>query len=324
VDLTPAEAWERFRQLPEYQRQLLVYGVFFDILNRTGLDYNNIDSRFAQQYGRGFGAVGSLFPAAYGYTSYDTTLRPGEPQKTVSTGRLDMRGSTVQTQRGGDILVVGPGGSVVVGSASAPPVVPASRVTAGIGPNNQGILTLEQGAIRVFTDQNVLLAQSRIFTEQGGDVIIWSSNGDINAGKGAKTSSEIPPPSFVCDFDHFCIVDAKSQVSGAGIAVLQTRAGAPSGIANLIAPRGTVDAGDAGIRVSGSLNVAAFKVANADNISVSGGSVGVPTGLVDTGALGAAGSVAASVSQTATQMGNSRQQEKSPLVITVEVLGFGG
>jgi hypothetical protein len=113
-------------------------------------------------------------------------------------------------------------------------------------------------------------------------------------------------------------------VSGAGIAVLQTRAGAPSGIANLIAPRGTVDAGDAGIRVSGSLNVAAFKVANADNISVSGGSVGVPTGLVDTGALGAAGSVAASVSQTATQMGNSRQQEKSPLVITVEVLGFGG
>ena len=322
ADFSPVQAWEYFRGLPAYQQQLLAYSVFLDILNVTGLDYNK-DGRFSQQYGRGYDAVQTLFPASFGYTSFDRNLTAGQQQATVRTGLLDMRGSSVQTQRGGDISIIGPGGDIVVGSASAPPLVPASAITAGIGPNAQGVLALEQGAVRIFTDRNVLLAQSRIFTEQGGDILIWSSNGDINAGKGAKTSSEIPPPEFLCDVDHFCLVDAKSQVSGAGIAVLQTRVGAESGTANLVAPRGTVDAGDAGIRVAGSLNVAAFKVANADNISVSGGSVGVPTGLVDTGALGAASSVAASVSQSAAQMGGSRQPEKGNYLIAVEVLGFG-
>ncbi|MFM7785305.1 MAG: filamentous hemagglutinin family protein, partial [Gammaproteobacteria bacterium] len=303
-------------------RLLFAYGVLLDILDRTGLDYNDPDSRFAQQYARGFEAIDTLFPASLGYT---LNTRDGTPPSVVPTGTLDMRGSTIQTQRGGDILVLGPGGDVGVGSTSAPPLVPASAFTAGIGPNNQGILVLEQGRIRMFTDQSVLLAQSRIFTEQGGDLLIWSSNGDINAGKGVKTSSEIPPPSFLCDVDHFCVPDAGSQVSGAGIAVLQTLAGQPSGVANLVAPGGTVDAGDAGIRVSGSLNVAALKVANADNIAVSGNASGVPTTVVDTGALGAASSVSASVSQSAVQSGGaSRAREEPALMVNVEVLGFGG
>ena len=320
--LDAASAWEIFRGLPEEQRLLFAYGVFLDILDRTGLDYNDPDSRFAQQYARGFDAIGTLFPAALGYTLND---RSGGDISPVATGTLDMRGSTIQTQRGGDILIVGPGGDVVVGSASAPPLVPASAQTTGIGPNNQGILVLEQGRIRMFTDQSVLLAQSRIFTEQGGDLLIWSSNGDINAGKGAKTSSEIPPPAFLCDTDQFCVLDVSSQVSGAGIAVLQTIAGQPSGTANLVAPGGTVDAGDAGIRVSGSLNVAALKVANADNIAVSGNASGVPTTTVDTGALGAASSVSASVSQSAVQSGSgARSREEQSLMVNVEVLGFGG
>src|ERR1700747_1917677 len=122
--------------------------------------------------------------------------------------------------------------------------------------------------MNIFTDGSVLLAQSRIFTEQGGDVLMWSSNGDINAGKGAKTSSEVPPPQYICDPDHHCEVDSRSQVSGAGIAVLQTKPDTPIGSANLIAPHGTVDFGDAGLRVSGNLNVAALHVANADNAQV--------------------------------------------------------
>ncbi|MFM7274729.1 MAG: hypothetical protein ACKO4A_12895, partial [Gammaproteobacteria bacterium] len=189
VDFAPSAidrtaAWEIFGTLPEPQRLLFAYGVLLDILDRTGLDYNDPDSRFAQQYARGFEAIDTLFPASLGYT---LNTRDGTPPSVVPTGTLDMRGSTIQTQRGGDILVLGPGGDVVVGSTSAPPLVPASAFTAGIGPNNQGILVLEQGRIRMFTDQSVLLAQSRIFTEQGGDLLIWSSNGDINAGKGAKT-----------------------------------------------------------------------------------------------------------------------------------------
>ncbi|HSW11665.1 MAG TPA: filamentous hemagglutinin family protein, partial [Solimonas sp.] len=319
-----AEAWDAFRLMPDYQQQSLVYSVFFDILNRTGLDFNDPDSRYSQQYARGYHAVETLFPAAFGYSANDLGGSRNGALERIATGTFDMRGSTVQTQQGGDISVLGPGGSVLVGSASAPPLVASSSSSAGIGPNNQGILTLEQGAISIFTDRDVLLAQSRIFTEQGGDLVIWSSNGDINAGKGAKTSSEIPPAQFLCDPDHFCLVDAKSQVSGAGIAVLQTRPDSPSGTANLVAPAGTVDAGDAGIRVSGSLNVAALRVANADNIQVSGNSVGVPSSAVNSGALSAGNSVAASASQNADQLAASRPQEQAALAITVEVLGFGG
>jgi hypothetical protein len=66
-------------------------------------------------------------------------------------------------------------------------------------------------------------------------------------------------------------------VTGAGIATLQTKPSSPRGNVHLIAPRGTVDAGAAGIRVSGDLNIAALSVVNAFNIRVQGATVGLPT-----------------------------------------------
>jgi hypothetical protein len=125
---------------------------------------------------------------------------------------------------------------------------------------DEGIITLEQGNISVFTDEDVDVAQSRIMTEQGGDIVMWSSNGSIDAGKGAKTSYSLPAPVFDIDNDFYVTVDAKGLVTGAGIATLQTVPGAPLGNANLIAPRGTVGAGAAGIRVSGNLNIASLYV----------------------------------------------------------------
>ncbi|WP_155640974.1 filamentous haemagglutinin family protein, partial [Burkholderia pseudomultivorans] len=166
-------------------------------------------------------------------------------------------------------------------------------------PGTMGILTLEKGDVNIFTDQSVLLAQSRIFTEQGGDMTIWSSNGDINAGKGSKSSADTPAPQYVCDANHYCTVDARGEVTGAGIATLQSLPGVPAGTVNLIAPRGTVDAGDAGIR-AGNLNVAALRVANADNIQVTGKATGIPmVQAVNTGALTAASSAASAASQMA-------------------------
>src|SRR5262249_46377909 len=139
-----------------------------------------------------------------------------------------------------------------------------------LSPNGTGIITLETGNIDIFLDRDLLLAQSRIFTEQGGSMTIWSSNGDINAGKGAKTSADLPAPIYVCDDSLYCTRDARGEVAGAGIATLQSIPGAPAGNISLIAPRGTVDAGAAGIRVSGNLVVAALHVLNADNIQVQG------------------------------------------------------
>jgi hypothetical protein len=190
-----------------------------------------------------------------------------------------------------------------------------------------GVLTLQQGDVDIFTDRSVLLAQSRIFTEQGGNIVAWSSNGDINAGKGAKTTTEIPPLDLICDQDAYCLVNPAGQVSGAGIATLQTVTGDPTGNAFLMAPRGTVDAGDAGIRVSGNLVIAAAQVANADNIQVQGEKIGVPIAQsVNIGALNAASSAANAVNHVVDEMADKQRSDarnQQPSVISVHVLGVG-
>jgi hypothetical protein len=174
----------------------------------------------------------------------------------------------------------------------------------------------------------MLVAQSRIMAEQGGDILLWSSNGNLDAGKGAKTSVSAPPPLYACDIDFICSVDIKGKVSGAGIATLQSLPDVPVGDANLIAPRGTVNAGAAGSRVSGNLNVAALAlaIANVANIQVQGKSTGLPVvAAVDTGALTAAGAATSAVTQMAQNLvrNNASGVPQRHWIITVQVEGFG-
>lgn len=328
ISLTPQQAEAAFQQLPSYAQQLFAQQEFFKLLAQVDADYNNPASPYYQQYARGYAAIESLFPAAYGYTNNGAGKGGinGEAQ-TIDTGDLDIRSSTIQTQQGGNISILGPGGQALVGSVDSPPVITNNQGQVIAGPNSMGVLTLEQGNIDMFTDRSVLLAQSRIFTEQGGDMVIWSSNGDINAGQGAKTVAEVPPPTYLCDLDAFCLIDARGEVSGAGIATLQTIPGASRGSVYLVAPRGTVDAGDAGIRVSGNLVVAAAQVLNADNIQVQGQKIGVPVAqTVNVGALTTAGAAAGAVSKVAQDMAKQQQNDalgKQPSIISVQVLGFG-
>lgn len=328
VSLTPEQAQSAFQQLPAYEQELFAQQELFKLLAQVGADYNDPSSPYYQQYARGYAAIESLFPASLGYTNNGNGAGGlnGEAS-TLDTGDLDIRSSTIQTQQGGNVSLLGPGGQALIGSAEAPPVITDNRGQVVAGPNSMGVLTLELGNVDIFTDRSLLLAQSRIFTEQGGDMVIWSSNGDINAGQGAKTVAVIPPPTYLCDVNAFCLLDAKGEVSGAGIATLQTIPGAPSGNVYLIAPRGTVDAGDAGIRVSGNLVVAAAQVLNADNIQVQGQKIGVPVAqTVNVGALTNAAAAAGAVSKVAQDMAKQQQNDalgKQPSIISVQVLGFG-
>ncbi|MBB3227623.1 filamentous hemagglutinin family protein [Luteibacter sp. Sphag1AF] len=328
VSLTPEQARALFDEQPDYVQRLFAEKALFKILAAVGNDYNTPSSPYFNQYARGYDAISTLFPASLGYTANGSGAG-GEngAATTVSTGDLDIRSSTIQTQQGGDVTVLGPGGQALLGSTSAPSQIVDSRGNVLAGPNTMGVLTLESGAINMFTDQSVLLAQSRVFTERGGDLVMWSSNGDINAGQGAKTTAEIPPPTYLCDIDAWCRIDARGQVSGAGIATLQTVEGAPAGSVYLIAPRGTVDAGDAGIRVAGNLIIAAARVANADNIQVKGDSAGVPvTASVNIGALNAASAAASAASKVAEDVVRKQQadsRDRMPSVISVQVLRDG-
>jgi hypothetical protein len=328
VTLTTAQAEAAFQQLPTYVQQQFVQQEFFKLLAQVGTDYNDPGSPFYHQYARGYAAIDSLFPASLGYTDNGSGAGGlnGEAQ-TVPTGNLDIRSSTIQTQQGGDINILGPGGEALIGSVDAPPVIADSQGKVLAGPNDIGVLTLEQGNVNIFTDSSLLLAQSRVFTEQGGNMVIWSSNGDINAGLGAKTVAVVPPPTYLCDLDAYCLIDARGEVSGAGIATLQTIPDAPTGDIFLMAPRGTVDAGDAGIRFSGNLVVAALHVANADNIVGQGSKIGVPVAAtVDIAALTSASAAAGAINKVANDLNRKQQSDarsNMPSIISVQVLGFG-
>lgn len=116
--------------------------------------------------------------------------------------------------------------------------------------------------------------------------------------------------------------------TGAGIATLNPIAEVPPGDIDLIAPLGTIDAGEAGIRVSGNVNIAALQVVNAANIQVQGDAKGMPVvAAVNTGAIASASAAASSATQAAEEAGRQQQaaaRQRQPSVITVQVLGFGG
>lgn len=332
-----AEAYRAFLTLPPLRQRSFLSDVYFNELIATA----DPSGPSFEQYRRGYEAVNLLFPASLGYTKNDLTGGSNGANEQVTSGNLDLRLSTIQTSRGGDIRLFGPGGRVLAGSVvrteqqisrrnydggrlfqglplSALPATPIDAIPAGF----EGLLTVRGGSIYAFTDGDVLLNQSRLFTQGGGDVALWSSNGDLNGGEGPKSSSNFPPVVVDVDYNAFSLEDRRGGATGAGIAAFQPSADVAAPDIYLVAPRGTVDAGAAGIRVAGNLNVAAAAVANADNIQTGGVSVGVPTAAAPpVGALSSASNAAAAQQQGPAAPGGGSDQAS---IIIVEVLGYGG
>jgi hypothetical protein len=163
---------------------------------------------------------------------------------------------------------------------------------------------------------------------------IWSSEGDIAAGTAAKTVVSAPPTRVTIDSTSGEVVtDLGGLATGGGIGVLASVAGVEPGGVFLIAPQGTIDAGDAGIRATGDITIAADAVLNADNISAGGTSTGVPSApTVAAPNIGGLSSAASSTGATTAAAENVAQQarptptpeDETPSEISVEVLGYGG
>jgi filamentous hemagglutinin family protein len=297
-----AQIWTAFNQLSTEEQNSLALDIFYLVLRDTGRDHNNPNSPGYHNYKAGDAAIAALFPG------------------TNWQGDISLTSREIKTKSGGDINIFAPGGQLTVG-------LPGNNTPAA----DQGILTEAGGNISIFTRQNVNVGISRIFTLRGGNEIIWSSLGNIAAGASSKTVLSAPPTRVLIDPQSGDVqTDLAGLATGGGIGVLASVSGVAPGDVDLIAPAGTIDAGDAGIRATGNFNAAATQVLNTGNIQAGGASTGTPSvaapslaGL--TAASNTQGAASSAADQVAKQnRGDSASGNEIPSIITVEVLGYGG
>ncbi|WP_225769176.1 filamentous haemagglutinin family protein [Inquilinus sp. Marseille-Q2685] len=302
--LDAAAAFALFKGLAPRQQDPLIRDIFYAELRASGREANDPSSPRFGATDRGYAAADLMFPGD-GYA-----------------GGIVMQDSQIKTARGGDISILVPGGGIQLGT-NIPPGTPGLHPKE---PSDSGLWTVLGGDIRVFAQDDILIRASRALTASGGDILMWSSFGDIDAGVGSRSAVATAPAIVRLSLNGTLRVEPGGVISGSGIGALQ-----PPGDVDLYAPNGVVDAGEGGIRVAGNFNVFALQVLNADNIQVGGQTVGLPSAPVNPASITGVSDVAAQATRAIEQSVRD-QAEKSakpndeppPLLITGAFLGYEG
>ncbi len=288
-----------FKDLTFEQKAIVALEKYYVVLRDAGRDASKIGS-----YDKGFEAVKILF---------------GEVKP---LGEIFTRAREIRTTSGGAISLGVPGGGITMASeVFGNPLTPP------------GIVTEYGGSISTFTDDNVDIGQARIFTLRGGDIVMWSSEGNIAAGSSPRTVVTAPPTRVLIDITSSDVqTDLGGLATGGGIGVLAAVENVKPGNVDLIAPNGYVDAGDAGIRVTGNLNIAAQVVLNTSNISAGGNTTGSAVSASSAPSVTTVTSAANTGAATTTTNKSADQvPQEAPKPVadiaslyTVEVIGYGG
>ncbi|SHI25242.1 filamentous hemagglutinin family N-terminal domain-containing protein [Pollutimonas bauzanensis] len=155
-----------YAALPDEQRRVFARDVYFAELKAGGREYNEAGGVREGSYLRGRAAIAALFPEK------DVAGNP-----ITYKGDITMYGAAgVHTDFGGSIQMLTPGGAQIFGVEGEAP------------PGSAGVITQGMGDIQLYSLGSILLGQSRIMTTFGGDILAWSAQGDINAGRGSKTT----------------------------------------------------------------------------------------------------------------------------------------
>lgn len=252
---------------------------------------------------------------ARGYTAIDLAGY-GAPFRFV--GDIDLIQSKAQTKSGGDIEFLAPGGGVNVGlSADVSSAIGGTKSS-----DKRGVVTYAGGNIRSFSDGDFLVNAQKVFVIGSGDILLWSSNGNIDSGKGSNNTVTVPPLVPKIDpTDGSIIFELPTLATGSGIGILDASNGKADGAAYLFAPRGEVIALDAFIRAP-TVFFDPDKIRGADNvIGVSANPVSAPA-PVSVGGLGSVASNPAEATSASNVAPRTGEQEKSS-ILTVEVLAMG-
>jgi hypothetical protein len=297
-------------QLTAEEKAKLELQLFYIVLRDTGRDHNEVGSPGYGNYASGDQAIQAFFGAS-------------ESANSGSEGNVIAWSQDISTINGGNIDILAPSGGLTLASTSSKTTLVAP-----------GIITEGGGGISIYTENDVSIGIGRIFTLKGGDILIWSTDGNIAAGASSKTVQSAPPTQVVIDPQGGNVeTDLGGLATGGGIGVLASVEGVPPGNVDLDAPSGVIDAGDAGIRSTGNINLAATKVLNADNITAAGTTTGAPPAPPPPAAPNIGGATAASAAAAAnnaaamtasTNNAGAPVTEEAPSIISVEVLGYGG
>ena len=297
--LSPAEALQAFAALAPERQWIFTSHVLFEQVRSAGRAATALTGADREAaYQKAYDAIDVVFPAA------------------GSNGDLNMGSSQVSSLQGAEILMLSPRGGINVGElASGPNPKPS---------NELGIVTAAGGDISLLVRDNVLVNQSRVFTVGKGDLLMWASDGNLDAGRGAKTVTGAPPPVFRLDSQGNFVIDTSGSFTGSGIAVLDA-----SSTLDLYAPKGEINAGDAGIKSLGNAFFGASHFVGADNLSIGGVAVGAPPPASTGGATAGLAGVGQAANTASTRINPDDSEEekerkrKKRLNLILDFLGFG-
>jgi filamentous hemagglutinin len=326
--LASGQALADFKLLDRQSQTAFINQVFFAELKAGGRDAIDPTGSAFGDYSRSERAILRMFPEFT--TNQNLLSQAGSIMKDFGNiaseqithpGDLNLFYSQIRSERGGKIELLVPGGLVNAGLAVAGNLKKPDT--------DLGIVSLRGGELLAMVRSDFQVNQSRVFTLGGSDLMLYSALADIDAGKGAKTSSSTPPPVIRIQ-DGKVTYDYSGAVSGSGIAALTATGGEP-GTVDLFAPYGEINAGEAGIRSAGNINLGARVIIGADNISAGGVTTGAP--VVSSAGLSvsapASSDSTTSGKQSSNQLGETAEQASNnkmaalPSLISVEVLSLG-
>jgi hypothetical protein len=181
--LDHAHALARFRSLDITRQRPLIERLLLAELRALGREAARTGS---QDFTRAFTALETLYPGSNPDTDAGETNR--------YAGDIRLFFSRVYTLAGGSIDLLAPGGEINVGLATPP-------VAFGIqkAPSSLGIVAQGTGSVSALAYKDFQVNESRVFAADGGNILVWSTRGDIDAGRGAKTAISAPPPTIIVD-----------------------------------------------------------------------------------------------------------------------------